>query len=107
MASLPRTYGDLGNLDARGRAVLYHADDMKKEGIQLREGLRVLVWDGDYEAEGTLEYYEGHWRARIDWEHPLTRRPGTDFPRNTGSDCPIRFEPFRLRTLIAPVPAPD
>jgi len=80
MASLPRTYGDLGNLDARGRAVLYHADEMKREGIQLKEGLRVLVWDGDYEAEGTLEYYKGHWRARVDWETAIDKETRERLP---------------------------
>lgn len=78
-----RVYGDLGNLDARGRVLLYHVDDVKWEPGQLKEGLRVLVWDGDYEAEGTLEDAEGHWRARIDWQ--------TARDRETGEKLPERF----------------
>ncbi len=79
---LVRLYGDLGNLDAHGRTILYHAEDESK-GVNLKDGLRVLVWDGDYEAEGTLEYSEGHWRARIDWS--------TAIDRETGERVPERF----------------
>lgn len=75
-----RIYGDLANLDPRGRAVLRHADDVKTKGTELREGLRVLVWDDAMEAEGTLEYYEGHWRARIDWSTAIDRETGERLP---------------------------
>lgn len=81
---LIRVYGDLGNLDARGRVILYHAEDVRSQKTELKEGLRVLVWDGDYEAEGTLEYFEGHWRARIDWE--------TAVDRETGERLPTKFQ---------------
>jgi len=77
---LVRLYGDLANLDPRGRAILRHAEDAESEGIELKEGLRVLVWDGEYEAEGTLEYSEGHWRARIDWNTAIDRETGERLP---------------------------
>jgi len=75
-----RIYGDLGNLDASGRAVLYAHELKKAERDELREGLRVLVWDGEMEAEGTLEYAEGHWRARIDWKTAIDKETGERLP---------------------------
>ena len=74
-----RVYGDLGNLDPRGRVILRHAEEEIAKA-ELREGLRVLVWDGDYEAEGTLEYTESHWRARIDWETAVDKETGERLP---------------------------
>lgn len=76
-----RMYGDLGNLDHRGRVILYAYELNKSEVAQLREGLRVLVWDGDYEAEGDLEYYEGHWRALIDPKTFIERQTGERLPK--------------------------
>ncbi len=75
-----RMYGDLGNLDPRGRSVLYADDLGKTERDGLKEGLRVLVWDGEMEAEGTLEYDEGHWRARIDWKTAIDKETGERLP---------------------------
>ena len=75
-----RVYGDLGNLDPKGRAVLYANEVFGAERESLRAGVRVLVWDGEMEAEGTLEYDEDHWRARIDWTTAIDKETGERLP---------------------------
>ena len=77
---LIRVYGDLANPDPRGRVVLHHAEDEITRKAELQDGLRVLVWDSELEAEGILEYSEGHWRARIDWETAIERETGEKLP---------------------------
>ena len=60
-----RIWGDFNDVDAEGRVVLSWPDDVKTEAIQLKEGMRVVIWDQDLEAEGVLEFEEGKWRARL------------------------------------------
>ena len=60
-----RIYGDFNQVDAKGRVVLSYADDTKSERVELREGLRVIVWDEELEAEGILEFEDGEWRAQL------------------------------------------
>ena len=52
-----RIYGDFNQVDAKGRVVLSYADDTKSERVELREGLRVIVWDEELEAEGRVLTY--------------------------------------------------
>jgi len=76
-----RLYGDLGNLDKKGRAVLVEAEyDARREGVELTPGLRVLVWDGEMEAEGILEYDEGRWCAQIEWNTAIDKETGKRLP---------------------------
>jgi hypothetical protein len=49
-----RVYAELNEKDAKGRVILLFEDLLKKERAQLQNGLRVLVWDGEMEAEGNL-----------------------------------------------------
>jgi hypothetical protein len=60
-----RVYGDFNAVDAKGRIILFHADDTKSERVELREGLHVIVWDDSLEAEGILEFEDELWRANI------------------------------------------
>ena len=60
-----RVYGDFNNVDSKGRLILYHAEDTIEREVDLRTGLRVIVWDADVEVEGVLEYEDGEWRAQV------------------------------------------
>ena len=73
--TLMRIYGNFNDVEADGRIPLYDADDTKNERVELKEGLRVLVWDASFEQEGIVEFKEGEWWARL---VPSTgrRRPG-------------------------------
>lgn len=50
-----RIWGDFNQLDAKLRVILTNADDVKSERVELREGMHVIIWDGDSEAEGVLD----------------------------------------------------
>jgi hypothetical protein len=74
-----RIFGDFNNRDEENRVRLGTEktnEDLATLADKLREGLTVLVYDGDYEAEGVLEFVDGLWRARIRWD--------------TGRDTPSR-----------------
>lgn len=60
-----RIYGDFNQVDAQGRVILLEADETKSEQVELRNGLRVIVWDQELEAEGVLEFEDKTWRARL------------------------------------------
>lgn len=60
-----RIWGDSNQVDDKLRIILTHADDVKSEKVELREGMHVIIWDGDDEAEGILEFEDELWRARI------------------------------------------
>lgn len=55
--------GDWVILDTAGSK-----EDLRRHSKLLREGLRVLIHDDSYQAEGILESLGGVWRARILWE---------------------------------------
>jgi len=63
--SMLRIWGDSNQVDAKLRIILTHADDVKSENVELKEGMHVVIWDGDDEAEGVLEFEDEMWRARI------------------------------------------
>lgn len=52
-------------MDAKLRVILTNADDVKSERVELREGMHVIIWDGDIEAEGVLEFEDERRRAQI------------------------------------------
>ena len=60
--------GDFNRLTKSNTVYLGTVDThegLRNLGPKLREGLRVVVWDGGYEAEGILEREGEGWRARI------------------------------------------
>jgi hypothetical protein len=65
-----RIWGDFNNRD--GDWIILDTvgskKDLRRYAKQLREGLRVVVHDDSYEAEGILEWKGGVWRARILWD---------------------------------------
>ncbi len=65
VVALIRIYGNFNNVEANGCIPLFDADDTKSEQVELKEGLRVLVWDASFEEEGVLELREGEWWARL------------------------------------------
>ena len=79
---LPRVYADLRNTDQQGRLRLNGAgtlSDLAAQGVELREGLRLLLYSVDAQADGTnddlivegtveLDRASGAWVARIDWD---------------------------------------
>lgn len=72
-----RIYGDFNQVDAEGRIVLNYPDDTKSERVELKQGMRVVIWDGSLEAEAILEFEDEDWRARPvpgTWRH--RNRPG-------------------------------
>ncbi len=63
-------WGDFNNLDIERRVRLNSARslvDLEALGDQLKDGLLVTVSDGDYQADGHLEFSGGIWRATVDW----------------------------------------
>ncbi len=70
--SHPIVYADFNNADPRGRLRLNGIgtiEDLSRQGIQLREGLRLTLHDEEVEAEGEAQFSpEEHlWVAHIDW----------------------------------------
>lgn len=66
-----RIWGDFNEKDEKGRVILRNADDFKSEAVELRDGMRVVVWMEETEVEGVLEHEAGVWRAKLD---PATLR---------------------------------
>jgi hypothetical protein len=60
-----RIWGDIYEIDAKGRIILSHAEDVKSEQVELKEGMHAIIWDAGFEAEGVLEFEDEEWRARI------------------------------------------
>ena len=89
---LPRIHVDLRDTDQQGRLRLNAAgtlSDLAAQGVELREGLRLLLYSVDAQADGTnddlvvegiveLDRASGTWAARIDWDalrHESARNP--------------------------------
>ncbi len=63
-----RIYGDFNQVDEEGRIGLGGSPESwsgSRIDDQLREGLRLILDDGDLEAESVLEYEDGEWYARL------------------------------------------
>jgi len=39
--------------------------DIQEQNVQLQEGLHIVVYDDQYEAEATVEKIQGEWWARV------------------------------------------
>ena len=89
---LPRIYADLRNADQQGRLRLNGAgtlSDLAAQGVELREGIHLLLYSVDAQADGTnddlvvegiveLDRASDAWVARIDWDalhHESARNP--------------------------------
>jgi len=70
-SEIPRVWVDFNNSDAEGRVRLNcigTIDDLSHQGIVLREGLKMLLYCLELEAEGVACHSsEGIWAANIDW----------------------------------------
>ena len=71
--SKPTIYADFNNADSRGRLRLNGigtVEDLSRQGIQLREGLRLTLHDEELEADGESLFSpeEQLWVTRIDWQ---------------------------------------
>lgn len=69
----PRIFADFHNADPRGRIRLNCAgtvDDLFRQQVVLRDGLRLVIYGEDLEADGTARYSteEGLWVATVDWD---------------------------------------
>jgi hypothetical protein len=69
----PVLYADFHNADARGRLRLNcvgTVHDLARQGIILREGLRLRLRDEELEVDGEVRFApeENGWVAVIDWQ---------------------------------------
>jgi hypothetical protein len=70
--TIPSIYADFNNADPSGRLRLNcigTIEDLARQGIHLREGLRLTLHDEELEVEGEVHFSpEEHlWVAEIDW----------------------------------------
>lgn len=75
----PLIYADFNNADAQGRLRLNcvgTTEDLEQQGICLGEGLTLLLYDEELEADGEAHYSaeEQMWVAAIDWERVRQKR---------------------------------
>jgi hypothetical protein len=68
----PSLYADFNNADPWGRLRLNCVgtiQDLARQGVRLQEGLQMLLYDDELEAEGEVHYSleERLWAAVIDW----------------------------------------
>ena len=69
----PRVWVDFQNSDTQGRVRLSTVgttDELKRLGIVLREGLEVVLYCLELEADGIVHYSaeEERWVAKLDWD---------------------------------------
>lgn len=67
-----RVYADFHNADPQGRLRLNcvgSIQDLSRQQVELREGLRLTIYSEDLEVEGQVQYSteENLWVAVIDW----------------------------------------
>ncbi len=70
--SKPKIFADFQNADRLGRLRLNcvgTVQDLSAQGIQLKDGQEVLLYQEDLQVEGTVRYSEEEkiWVAEIDW----------------------------------------
>lgn len=77
--AVPSIYADFMNADPQGRVRLNTVgtiEDVSRHGLQLANGLRVVLHDDELEADGEVVYSDAEhiWVARIDWNalRPVT-----------------------------------
>ncbi len=71
--SKPRIFADFHNADVQGRLRLSCVGttaDLKRHGIELREGQSLIIYSEELEVEGIVHYSEEEklWTAVIDWD---------------------------------------
>jgi hypothetical protein len=70
--ALSRVWVDLNNSDAKGNVRLNcigTVDDLSRQGIVPREGLRLLLYCLELETEGVVcRSEEGIWAANVNWD---------------------------------------
>jgi len=76
----PRVSVDFQNSDRSGRVRLNTIGtlrDLSESGIVLREGLELLLYCLELEAEGTVTFSmeENLWVAELDWDKVRDRKP--------------------------------
>lgn len=74
----PRIWVDFQNSDPKGRVRLTSVgtvQELSRLGIVLREGLEVLLYCRELEAEGVVVYSEDEkrWVATLDWQNVRDR----------------------------------
>ncbi|HJZ57714.1 MAG TPA: hypothetical protein VKE74_22335 [Gemmataceae bacterium] len=76
----PTIHADFMNADPQGRVRLNGVgtvEDLGRLGLRLADGLRIVVHDGELEADGVVVYStdEHLWVAVIDWDalRPVTK----------------------------------
>ena len=77
--SKPVIYADFNNADPRGCLRLNcigTVEELSRQGVQLREGLQLIVHDEELEADGEAHFSteEQIWVALINWR--MVRRKG-------------------------------
>jgi hypothetical protein len=70
----PKVFVDFNNADEQSRVYLTCIgilQDLNQQGIQLIDGLILLLYQEDLVAEGTVEYddEQGVWVAVVDWDN--------------------------------------
>ncbi|MFZ2959788.1 MAG: hypothetical protein WA705_23145 [Candidatus Ozemobacteraceae bacterium] len=63
-----RIWGDFNSRDEEDRIRLNTVgslEDLDKYPKQIRGGLRIIVFDDDFEVDGILEFSEGIWKAKL------------------------------------------
>lgn len=68
-----RVFADFHNADVKGRVRLNCAGtiaDLKRHGIELRDGQPLIIYSEELEVEGVVRYSEEEklWTAVIDWD---------------------------------------
>lgn len=77
--SIPRLYADFINIDDERRVRLNCQGtkvDLEKQHCSLIEGMKVVLYDEDVEAEGVVEFSpkEKIWVATVDWDQVFKGR---------------------------------
>ncbi|MDF5725696.1 MAG: hypothetical protein PUP91_35665 [Rhizonema sp. PD37] len=70
---IPRVFADFHNADAQGRLRLNCTgtiEDLARQKIWLKEGLRLIFYSEDLEVDGVIQYstIENIWVAIIKWD---------------------------------------
>lgn len=83
-SEIPRIWGDFNNCDGRGRLRLTTVgarQDLERLGLQLCEGMQIIVGCFELEADGIVRYSaeDEAWVAEIDWKK-IRELPGNSVP---------------------------
>ena len=71
--NMPKVFADFHNADAQGRVrlnCLGTVEDLAQQQVVLRDGLRLILYSEELEADGVVCYApdEHLWTAVIDWQ---------------------------------------